>query len=284
MNKVVMITGSASGLGKALTRRFIAEGYRVLATDINYEGLRVVAREEGWTGDKVWLRKLDITKPAQWQKLWQALLEKWQAVDMLLNVAAYLKPGKIMRVEHEEIERHMQINVCGLMHGARLAAQTMAEQGRGHIINIASLAGVAPIPGIALYSSSKFAVRGFSLALAQELKPRGVAVTVICPDAIETPMLDLQEDYEDAALTFSGGRTLTVDELVAHVFEKVLPQRPVEVLIPGGRGWLAKLGGAFPGVAFMLSDYLGKKGAEKQAMRRRQRHAHSRAETLDEAK
>ncbi len=272
MAKVVMITGSASGLGRGLTQRFLQDGYRVLATDIDFDALKTAAREDGWQTDALWLRKLDVAKKAQWQKLWGELLEKWQSIDVLCNVAAYLKPGQVRNLAHEEIDRHLQVNVCGLMYGCQLATQTMVEQGRGHIINIASLAGVAPIPGISLYSSSKFAVRGFSLALAQELKPHGVAVTVICPDAIETPMLALQEDYEDAALTFSGGRTLTVDELCEYVFHKVLPKRPVELLIPGGRGWLAKLGSAFPDLTFLLSDYLGKKGAQKQASRKHRRN------------
>ncbi len=268
MTKVVVITGCASGVGRQLTGRFLREGYRVLATDINASGLKQVAKEDAWNSDRVWLRKLDISKLSQWQRLWQDLLGKWAQVDVLCNVAGYLKPGYIHQTDWDEIERHMQVNVSGLIYGSKLAAQTMVEQGRGHIINIASLAGIAPIPGIALYSASKFAVRGFSLALAQELKPLGVSVTAICPDAIETPMLDLQEDYEEAALTFSGGDVLTVEDIEEAVFNKVLNKRPVELMLPATRGWLAKLGNAVPALSFILSEQLGKKGLQKQAQRR----------------
>ncbi|MDX1451055.1 MAG: SDR family oxidoreductase [Oleiphilaceae bacterium] len=275
MHPVVLITGSASGVGRQLTGRFLQEGYQVLATDIDYQGLKQAAKQDGWRTDNLWLRKLDIAKQAQWQKLWQDLLDKWQRIDVLCNIAAYLKPGRIHQTAWQEVDRHVQINIAGLIYGSKLAAETMTEQGRGQIINIASLAGIAPIPGIALYSSSKFAVRGFSLALAQELKPLGVAVSVICPDAIETPMLHLQEDYEEAALTFSGGKILTVQDIESAVFDKALRQKRIEIMLPATRGWLAKLGGAVPSLAFVLSDLLNGKGKAQQARRKGTTHSRS---------
>ncbi len=275
MSKVVFITGSASGVGRHLTGRFVQQGYHVLATDINISGLKAVAKEDGWLQDSVWLRKLDITQKSQWRKLFAELLEKWGRLDVMCNVAAYLKPGRIHQTETEEVDRHLDINIKGLIYGSKFAAEAMVKQAEGLIINIASLAGVAPIPGISLYSTTKFAVRGFSLALAQELQPFHVDVSVICPDAIETPMLDLQEDYEEASLTFSGAHTLTVKDIGDAVFNRVLTKRPVEVLIPSYRGWLAKLGNTVPGVSFMLSDYLGKVGAERQRRRRQGKVARS---------
>jgi 3-oxoacyl-[acyl-carrier protein] reductase len=266
--QVVFITGSASGVGLQLTKRFIAEGYRVIATDINLDALQRLASSEDWAPEQVWVRGLDIRQGRQWKSLWNEVLSGWEKVDILFNVAGYLLPGYVADLEFEQIDRHFDINVKGLMYGSQLAAEHMAGRGAGHIVNIASLAGLAPVPGLSLYSASKFAVRGFTLAMAQELKPRGVSVTVICPDAIETPMLDLQEDYEEAALTFSGGHTLTVTDIEHAVFERVLPKKPIELAIPESRAWLAKLGSAVPSGAHMLSSYLGKLGRKKQKLRK----------------
>ena len=82
----------------------------------------------------------------------------------------------------------------------------MIPLGSGHIVNIASLASLVPSPGLALYSASKYAVRAFSLAAAEELREHGVAVTTVCPDAVRTAMLDKQLDYPEAALTFTAPR------------------------------------------------------------------------------
>ena len=268
MSKVVFITGSASGLGKHLTTRFANEGYRVVATDINSDALKQCASELAWDAETVWTRKLDVTKKAQWQSLWQSVLEKWGGVDVLLNVAGYLLPGYLAETDMAQIDRHIDVNVKGLMYGSKLAAEHMTAKHEGHIVNIASLAGIAPIPGIGLYSASKFAVRGFTLSLAQELRPRGVSVSVVCPDAIETPMLTLQEDYDEAVLTFSGGRTLTVAEVADQIFEKALKKGAMEIMIPHSRGWLSKLGNTVPQISFMMGEYLGQLGRKKQQSRK----------------
>ena len=270
--KVVFLTGSASGVGLHLTERFAALGYRVVATDVNLDQLKRHQKDKGWSKELVWVRKLDVTKKAQWKTLWDDVTEKWGSVDVVCNVAGYLLPGKISETPFEQIDRHIDINVKGLMYGSKFASQEMTKAGSGHIINIASLGGIAPIPGIALYSASKFAVRGFTLALAQELKPQGVNVTVICPDAIETPMLTLQEDYEDAALTFSGSHTLTVEDIADAVFHDALQKKTLEVVLPSTRGMLAKMGSAFPKISFMLSEQLGKAGRKKQQQRKQGIH------------
>lgn len=266
--KVVVISGCASGLGKHLVSRFVAKGYRVLATDINIDALKNVVLSEKWDPDFVWTRKLDVTKKKQWESLLTAAQDKWGSVDVLCNVAGYLLPGYISETDAEQIDKHIDINVKGVMHGSKFGAEIMVQQGGGHIVNIASLAGIAPVPGIGLYSASKFAVRGFSLSLAQELRSQGVSVSVVCPDAIETPMLTLQEDYEEAVLTFSGNRTLTVSEVADAIIDRALNKGDIEIMIPPVRGWLSKASNAIPQVSFLLGDYLGRIGRKKQSERK----------------
>ncbi len=261
------VTGSASGLGRALTTALLARGWRVLATDIDRDRLAAVAVESEWDTARCSLQTLDIRDAGRWRELLSSRPEGWGLPLLLCNVAGYLLPGWVLETADEQVDLHLDINVKGLIHGSRVVGLAMAEAGRGHIINIASLAGVAPVPGIALYSTSKFAVRGFSLALAQELAPAGVSVSVICPDAIETPMLELQESREEAALTFSGGRVLTTDEVVGDILAVIdRPRR--ERLLPASRGWMAKLASAFPGLAERLAQPLRRRGLKAQRRRR----------------
>jgi len=268
MAKVVWITGCASGVGLHLTKAFYKRGYRVVATDVNFDGLTRCAEEHQWASDRVLCRRLDVVSPDDWQTILADVVSIWGKVDYLFNVAGYLKPGFGHQTPIEEIDRHIDINLKGLMYGAQLVAKQMVNQQSGHIINISSMAGLAAIPGLSLYSASKFAVRAFSLAMAEELQAHGVKVTVICPDAIQTPMLTLQEDYEEAAMTFSGPKTLTVEDLERVVFNRVLKKAPVEVMLPIGRGILAKLGNVFPGLTRPLIRHLKQKGQKVQRQRK----------------
>ena len=259
-----LITGCASGIGRKLSARLIHLGYRVLATDVNLPELKKMQKEGDWNRAQVHIQKLDVRSESSWDRAVSAAMKKWNRLDVLINNAGYLKPGFIHETAAEQIHLHMDINAKGVMLGTRAGARVMTEQGRGHIINIASLAGVAPVSGLDLYSASKFAVRGFSLAAARELKKHGVHLTVICPDAVRTPMLDMQKDYEEAALTFSGSRFLTPDDMVNVILNRALEKRPLEMLIPGHRGFLAKIGNLMPRMADFLDSTLRKKGRKQQ--------------------
>jgi 3-oxoacyl-[acyl-carrier protein] reductase len=263
--RYLLVTGCASGIGRHLVGAAARRGHSVLATDRAVEALEQAARVEDWPPHRIHTRALDVTDPAAWEGAVAEALERFGALDVLLNVAGVLQPGWIHEVEASQVDLHVDVNIKGTIHGTRVAAAAMVSRGRGHIVNIASLAGVAPIPGLSLYSASKFAVRGFSLAAAEELSEHGVHVSVLCPDAVQTPMLDKQRGYEEAALTFSGSRALTVQELEHAVFEDILKGRPRELLIPFGRGLMAKVASAFPGLASALRPMLVRRGKARQS-------------------
>ncbi|MBK9055913.1 MAG: SDR family NAD(P)-dependent oxidoreductase [Chloroflexi bacterium] len=106
--------------------------------------------------------------------------------------------------------------------------------------------GHCPVPGLSLYAASKAAVRVASLSVANELVDKGVYVTVICPDLVDTPMLDLQLEYPAAALTFSGSsRPLTVRDM-EKAFRQAMQDKPLEIALPSSRGFLSKIASLFP--------------------------------------
>lgn len=256
------LTGCASGIGRHLAGVLVAQGHTVFATDLDEPALR--AHADAWPADRVHVRHLDVRDDAAWARTFAEAVRTMGAVDVLINIAGYLLPGFVGDFDAAAVHRHLDVNTKGVIFGTHTAARHMLERGRGHIINIASLAALAPVPGISLYSASKYAVRAFSLAAAQELRPRGVDVTVLCPDAVQTPMLDMQVGYREAALTFSGSRFLTVEDVADTIIRKILPRRPLEVHLPRSRALLARLADLFPRTGLWLRPLLDRKGRARQ--------------------
>ncbi len=271
--RVFVITGCASGIGRHLAERAVAAGHAVLATDINLAPLADIAAQGAWPSPRVTIAQLDVRDPVAWQTIVQQAVDAWGRIDVLLNVAGIVLPGNVHEISAEQMVAHLDVNARGAMLGTQAAARQMVKQRSGHIVNIASLAGVAPIPGIAPYTASKFAVRGFSLAVAHELAQHGVNVSCICPDAVETPMLDQEMSHDASALAFSARRILTVEEIGRVVFDRVLVHRPLEVLVPRSRGWLAKLTSALPWTAGWILPSLTRGSRRRQAEYRRRKES-----------
>lgn len=260
-----LVTGAASGIGRRLVGDLAARGHRVMACDVDASALAARHEEDAW-GDAVRERAFDVRDPAAWERAVEACVDAWGGLDVLMNVAGVIRPGWVVDASTEDVDLHFDVNVKGVVYGTRTGARVMTSQtGGGHIVNIASMASLAPIPGIGLYSASKYAVRGFSLAAAEELRDRGVAVTTVCPDAVRTPMLDLQVDYDEAALTFTAPRFLDPADVSELILGKVLTKRPLLISIPKSRAFLARLADLFPRLAHILSSLLERKGRKVQS-------------------
>ena len=277
MPKLYVVTGAASGIGLQLTRDLIAAGHSVVAADLNISGLESRAEEYGFepksngaprgSGRTTWLRRLDVRSAAEWDALLAEVSESLGVPDAVLNVAGYIRPGLSHKNPVELIDTTIDVNLKGVMHGTNAAARIMVPAGRGHIVNIASLAGIAAVPGIAAYSASKHGVRGFTLAVERELAPHGIAVTVVCPGLVDTPMLDAQVDHDEAAYTFSGTRALTTEEISSAIL-KALETKPLELILSSlfsAQGAMSKLVNTFPGLASVAEPLIKRMGRRQQA-------------------
>jgi 3-oxoacyl-[acyl-carrier protein] reductase len=265
-DEVAIITGAANGIGRHFAGEMIERGYRVALADIDAESMS----RRFDPGEALMLVELDIRDKDGWRSLFDRIDERWGRIDILVNNAGVILPGFAHEAELESVDFITDVNVKGTMYGTLLGCRLMKGQGFGHIVNVASLTGVAPVAGNSVYSGSKFAIRGFSLAVAHELVGTGVSMTVVCPDLVDTAMLDLQLDYESAALSFSGPRALTVEEVsgaLLHAIEK----RPMEITLPLSRGLLCRIGNLAPGLATVLTRTLTKKGLEKMRRVKRER-------------
>ncbi len=262
--KVVLITGAASGIGKYLAQTLYRQGVRLAATDVNETGLKATAAESGWDGGRAIVEALDVTRKQEWEQVIQAAHDRWGRIDVLMNIAGVIRPGFIHETDFDMIDFHIDVNLKGTIIGTKLVSERMVEQKSGHIINIASMAGISPVCGLNLYSASKFGVRGFTLSIAPELKAHNVAVTVVCPDLVETPMLTLQLDYPEAVLTFSGNRHLTVEQIGNVILEQGLKKRKLEIVCPAYRGLTAKIASFQPRLMDVLIKSLSDKGRKRQ--------------------
>ena len=261
--KVVFITGAANGIGRSLAKLAYERGAAVVVvTDISIQKLEELTKD--WDKERFLCLMLNVTSKEDWQRAIDATVSKFKKIDILCNVAGIIEPGYIHETTLDKIDRQIDINLKGTIYGTHLAAQQMVKNGGGHIVNLGSLASLAPVPGLNIYSASKFGVRGFTLAIAEELEPYNIHVSVICPDAVKTGMLDYQKDKKEAALTFSGNRYLTPEEVAETIVHKALEKKERDIWIPFSRGATALSSSVFPGLAHSLKNIFLKKGLKNQ--------------------
>ncbi len=184
-NKVVVITGAASGIGLATARAFFQRGARVHLADIN-PGVHQAA---GNIHGSVSSHEVDVTYFESVTRLAESILSTENRVDILMNSAGICRPKPAAELTMDDWRAHLDINLMGVIHGIQAFMPTMIEHNSGHIINMASMAGLLPVPTVAPYCASKFAVVGLSESMAADLAPYGIKVTVICPGAVDTPLL-----------------------------------------------------------------------------------------------
>jgi NAD(P)-dependent dehydrogenase (short-subunit alcohol dehydrogenase family) len=185
-SRVWFITGSSTGFGHLLAKELLRRGERVIATARN------VAQLEDLTGqypDRVRAFTLDVTKPEQIESVARQAIAAFGHVDVVVNNAGYGVTGAIEEVSEAEFGPMFQTNIYGLIRTTKAFLPHLRERRSGHIFNLSSIAGLVGSPGWGLYATTKFAVEGFSEALAGELKPLGVHVTIVEPGPFRTDFL-----------------------------------------------------------------------------------------------
>jgi|SRR5882724_7917353 3alpha(or 20beta)-hydroxysteroid dehydrogenase len=181
--KVAIITGAASGIGKAGARLFVAEGAKVVMTDIQ-DGASIAAE----LGESAIFRKHDVTDEAAWAGVVDAALSHFGRLDVLINSAAIRDVKPMMETTVAEMERSFRINTLGPMLGMKAAFKALKASGKGSIINVSSGNGVRIQSGSIAYSTSKWALRGLSACAASELARAGIRVNTVVPAMCRTPM------------------------------------------------------------------------------------------------
>ncbi|HCM04785.1 MAG TPA: short chain dehydrogenase [Oceanospirillales bacterium] len=182
----VLITGAASGLGRALALRFAREGDDICIADINMEGAEETLSLVKAAGGNGFTYNLDVTKPEQWDNLVEEVQQRWQRIDVVINNAGVATGDRIEQGEWSTWEWVIDINLKSVALGCRAFTPMMKQQGNGHFINTASLAGLMTAPLMASYNVTKAAVVALSDTMHHELKPYGIGTTVLCPGFFRT--------------------------------------------------------------------------------------------------
>jgi NAD(P)-dependent dehydrogenase (short-subunit alcohol dehydrogenase family) len=187
---VAVITGAASGIGRALAEELARRGSEVILADLQAEVAEEVVLTIRAGGGVAHAFRLDVSDASAVGALLCDTAERTGRLDYLFNNAGIGIGGPISLHTLEDWDRILGVNLRGVIHGVHAAIPIMLEQGFGHIINTASMAGLMPAPGTVAYAATKHAVIGLSLSLRAELARSGIRVSVLCPGVVRTPMLD----------------------------------------------------------------------------------------------
>ena len=185
-DKVWLITGASTGLGRELAEQVLAAGGSVAATARKPEQLALLTENYG---DQALALALDVTDQASIDAAVTATLAHFGRIDVLVNNAGYGLVGAIEEASENEFMPMFDTNVFGLLRVTRAVLPGMRQQGSGHILNLSSIGGLIATPGLGYYNATKFAVEGISEALTGELQPLGIRVTVVEPGPFRTDFL-----------------------------------------------------------------------------------------------
>jgi NAD(P)-dependent dehydrogenase (short-subunit alcohol dehydrogenase family) len=230
---VAVITGGASGIGLATAQLLHARGAHVVLADINQQGLQRAEEQLRLNNSKAMGNissiPTDVTDEQQVQALMRKATEIHGRINLVVTSAGVGNGGPIDLFTSVQMQAMMNINFMGTYHCVQAALPTMRQQQSGHFVLLSSVAGKLGAPLLTGYCASKWAVRGFSIALRAELHGTGIGVTTVYPAWVETPMIHQEED---AMQLLNVQALLTADQVAAEILQAVTEDRRDLTLAP----------------------------------------------------
>jgi NAD(P)-dependent dehydrogenase (short-subunit alcohol dehydrogenase family) len=189
-NRVAIVTGGASGIGRALCEELARRGALAVAADIDYNGAQAVASAIVANGGRAVAAALDVTRAGDVERLVEDTVLAHGRLDYMFNNAGIGVAGEVRDLSIDDWRKCVDINLWGVIFGTTAAYAAMLRQGSGHIVNTASAAGLVGEPGLAPYSVTKSAVVALSAAMRAEAEALGIRVSVACPGFVDTAIYD----------------------------------------------------------------------------------------------
>jgi NAD(P)-dependent dehydrogenase (short-subunit alcohol dehydrogenase family) len=249
-------------MGLEIARCLVGRGYDVAITDVDEAGTAAAAEQ---LGERAWPLVLDVTDSDAVQAAASQVVERSGTLDVWVNNAGILFTGLAHEQPIDLHRRMLEVNSVGTMNGTLAAIEQMRQSGRGSIINLVSLAGLAAATGITGYSASKHAAIAFSLGTAADLRRDGLGgihISCVCPDGVWTPMIEDKLDDPNDALSFSGVM-LMPEEVAERAVELIDKPKPV-LAIPAWRGQFARFFDRHPKLSLRLTPLLMRDALRRQ--------------------
>jgi NAD(P)-dependent dehydrogenase (short-subunit alcohol dehydrogenase family) len=234
-DKVAVVTGGASGIGRALSLALAREGTRLVVADLDEPGMAETARAVEAAGSRAIVARTDVSRRQDVQALADRAFTQWGAVHILCNNAGVGLHGPLESATHEDWEWAIGVNLWGVIHGLEAFLPRMIAQKQwGHIVNTASMAGLIASQGLGVYNTTKYAVVGLSETLQKDLRPYGIGVSVLCPMGVATAIKESERNrpahLRNPGGTPSGefaliGRTLEPEEVARQVLRAIRDNR-----------------------------------------------------------
>ncbi|HEU5050854.1 MAG TPA: SDR family oxidoreductase [Gemmatimonadales bacterium] len=257
----VVVTGAGSGIGAATASLLASKGAALILVDRDADRLRTRAAAIASTGGRVSTIRCDVSRADDVARLCAESVERPGGIGAVIHCAGIVHPGALEATTPDWIARQVEVNLLGTIYVTRAFLPHFRARGGGHVIMLGSLGGIAPMPRETIYSATKFAVRGFGLALALELRGSPIRISVVCPDSVTTPQLRQEAEEGGSPVAFTA-RLLT-PERIAETIAGALARPRREILVPRFRGSLIRLLNLVPDVyarAIPALERMGRRG------------------------
>ena len=255
-NKTVIVTGGSEGVGAAAARKFADAGAKLMIVARGKKNLDAIA-EELREKTRVEVFAMDVSNPDDCVNLFKKTEFEFGRIDVLVNNAGYHERGLVESVTAEDLGKMIDVNLKAPIVLSRLALPYIREAGGGAIINVASLAGRTPVPGSAAYSASKFGLRAFTFALAEELRGTRIKVAAISPGPVDTGFIMSHIDNV-SDITFS--QPISSADDVAQAILDLCGNDQREISMPRISGWLTTASYLMPWLGRAVKPMLERRG------------------------
>src|SRR5688572_25298973 len=251
--RVIVVTGAASGMGRAAATRWARRGAQVAAVDRSAEALKELEAAEA----NISAFECDVSDEQAVERVRSEISTRLGDIDRLVNAAGILLRGEAGELSMADVRRTIEINCLGTMFWGNAVLPAMRHRRRGEIVNFSSVAGFLPTPGVNAYVASKFAVFGFTETLAEEVRRDGIRVLAVCPPPVDTPMLAEVMDGTFGPRIEKYMRPITPDTVIDAI-DKALPRRQLLVLPGPGTPamlWMRRLSPGLTRILFRALVY-----------------------------
>jgi len=267
-DRTVLVTGASSGIGRATALAFADAGSNLVLVARRAQVLAKVAAEARKLGAQTLIAATDVTDPEAVAACFRKAVRRFGTVDIVVNNAGVLIPARVVDLRTTDLQRMLDVNLIGALHVMQEAVKVMRRQGRGHVVNVGSLAGRRGFSPLGGYCATKFALVGLTEALRTELVGERINVSLVLPSVIDTPMATKIQQDPASADTWPEALTLPPSWVVWSIF-LAIRFRLAEIGVPPGSALIEKLAALAPGT----TDTLLRRATDAARRLQRGRHA-----------